>query len=101
MREAGFEPDSCAPTQQSTSQAGDDIPDLSGAGWALEAYGGHDYGNNKKLIEDLCSLDRWQFSTLRWTLNCLLWLSIGTRCLSRLVPKSSVSLSRLVRILSF
>ncbi|MGY8796941.1 MAG: hypothetical protein ACKVJN_17830, partial [Woeseiales bacterium] len=24
------------------------------------AYGGQDYGNNKKLMEDLCSLHRWQ-----------------------------------------
>lgn len=59
LRAAGFEPDSCAPTQQSTNQDGEDIPDLSGPGWALEAFGGHDLGNNKKLMEDLCSLHRW------------------------------------------
>jgi len=56
LHDTGRIPDRCAPTQQSKDDDYQDIPDLAGPDWSLEAFGGHNYGNNKKLIEDLCSL---------------------------------------------
>ncbi len=59
----GFEPTICAPTQQSSDcREGEHlpqrIPDLGGAGWALEAYGGVCYGNNSKAALDLRTLQK-------------------------------------------
>ena len=60
LKSMGIEASVCAPTQQSVDAAGNPIPDLGGTCWALEAYGGVNYGNNGKLAKDLKSLSKWQ-----------------------------------------
>ncbi|VTT98801.1 unnamed protein product [Gemmataceae bacterium] len=60
MRGLGLDPCECAPTQQSQDEEMKAIPDLSGAGWSLEAYGGQNCDSNHKLFEDLCALERWR-----------------------------------------
>lgn len=49
----------CAPTQQSVDEAGAAVPDLGGASWALEAFGGVNIANNGKLAKDFQSLAKW------------------------------------------
>jgi hypothetical protein len=68
----GLYPNICAPTQQSTDTDGQRIPDLGGADWFLEAYGGVNYKNSGKLAKDLRSLARWSgtSSTARTFLAC-------------------------------
>ncbi len=64
----GFVSDVCAPTQQSRDSDGVAVPDLSGKGWALEAFGGVNIANNAKLARDLRSL--WGFAPRRALLAC-------------------------------
>jgi hypothetical protein len=56
MRRLGLEPIFSAPTQQSKDDDGNEIADMQGDGWVLEAYGGHKCDSNKKVFEDLCTL---------------------------------------------
>jgi len=56
LRNSELYPQICAPTQQSTDQDGNEISDLQGEGWRLEAYGGLNCKSNQKLFEDLCTL---------------------------------------------
>ncbi len=56
MRRLGLEPLMSAPTQQSKDDDGNEIADMQGDGWLLEAYGGQKCDSNQKVFEDLCTL---------------------------------------------
>jgi hypothetical protein len=70
LHAAGLAATACAPTQQSSDEAGQGIPDLSGTAWALEAYGGTDITNNGKLARDLRYLASWAAVGRRTFLAC-------------------------------
>jgi len=53
--ECSLKPLLCAPTQQSDHN-GEQIADVQGEGWMLEAFGGSDIKNNGKLAKDLRKL---------------------------------------------
>ena len=54
----GLEAQRGAPTQQSRDSSGMEVADLEGDGWKLEAYGGQKCSSNKKLYEDICTLNQ-------------------------------------------
>jgi len=56
IRNLGLDPLISAPTQQSKDKEGNDIADLQGEGWSLEAYGGQKCDSNMKIYEDICTL---------------------------------------------
>jgi len=56
MRDLKRPPTQSAPTQQSKDDDGNDLSDLEGLGWKLEAFGGQNCTSNQKLFEDLCTL---------------------------------------------
>ncbi|MEO2026613.1 MAG: hypothetical protein ABGZ23_12110 [Fuerstiella sp.] len=56
LQNLGLEPEKAAPTQQSKDESGEDVSDLQGTGWNLEAFGGQKCTSNQKLFEDLCTL---------------------------------------------
>jgi hypothetical protein len=69
MRRMGLDVTVCAPTQGS-SHGGKAIPDLGGTGWALEAFGGHDFTNNDKLARDLRTLATTHQAADRRFISC-------------------------------
>lgn len=56
VRQLELEPLVSAPTQQSKDEDGNEIADLQGEGFVLEAYGGQKCDSNQKIFEDLCTL---------------------------------------------
>jgi hypothetical protein len=69
MRSKGLTPTKSAPTQQSQDPEGNDVSDLEGDDWKLEAFGGQNCKSNQKIFEDLCTLKTSRTSEQRMFLG--------------------------------